>query len=514
MKRRYFLLSAGAFGCSVAKSVPVATLTTHPKFADYPFRLGVASGDPWPESVVLWTRLAPNPLSRRSLPPINIPVQWQVATDEAMRQVVAKGTVLATPELAHSVRVVAQGLQPGRWYWYQFKAGNEMSPKGRTRTAPVPGDGDRQLKLAIVSCQHYEQGYFTAYQHLAQANLDVVFHLGDYIYEGKPVSGRTRKHQGPEAHNLETYRLRYALYKSDPDLQAAHAAVPFIVTWDDHEVENDYANDTSQDFVTGAAFLQRRAAAYQAYYEHMPLRPSAQPNGPNLQLYRRFRFGGLVEFSVLDTRQYRDDQVCGQQGKGGGQLIYDCKERLNPQRSMLGMVQEKWLQDGWRQSPTQWNAIAQQQLMAPLEQKLGEVSGFWSDGWDGYAPTRDRLLTAIEQSQLANPVVLGGDIHSFWVADLKTDYQNEKAPAIATEFVGTSISSGGPNYDLLSPFLPDNPHLKFFESRLRGYVQCTVEPKQWVSQLQVVETVAKPKAGLRTLASYRVASGHPGAQRL
>ncbi|MGF1603466.1 MAG: alkaline phosphatase D family protein [Thermosynechococcaceae cyanobacterium] len=514
MKRRYFLLSAGVLGCTLVKQPPVATLTTHPKFSSYPFSLGVASGDPWPESVVLWTRLAPNPLSQTSLPTTTIPVQWQIATDETMSQVVAKGTVLATPELAHSVRVVAEGLQPGRWYWYQFKAGNEVSPKGRTRTAPAPGNGDQQLKLAMVSCQHYEQGYFTAYRHLAQANLDVVFHLGDYIYEGKAVSGRVRKHLGSEAMDLDTYRLRYALYKTDPDLQAAHAAVPFIVTWDDHEVENDYANDQSQDFVDRAKFLKRRAAAYQAYYEHMPLRPSAQPNGPNMQLYRRFRFGDLVEFSVLDTRQYRDDQACDEKGKGGGQMVYDCKERLDPERSMLGATQEKWLQDGWMQSKTQWNAIAQQQLMAPLEQKLGEVSGFWSDGWDGYAPTRQRLLNFMSQRQLANPVVLGGDLHSFWVTDLKSDYQNEKAPVIATEFVGTSISSGGPNYDLLSSFLPDNPHIKFFESRLRGYIQCTIEPKQWVSQLQVVDTVATPESSLRILASFAVESGKPGAQRI
>jgi alkaline phosphatase D len=518
MKRRHFLLATSVLGCTLVKGgVEVATsstVTSQPKFSAYPFSLGVASGDPWPTSVVLWTRLAPNPLKEPSLPLINIPIQWQVATDETMRQVVAKGTVLATPELAHSVRVVVEGLQPGHWYWYQFKAGSEISPMGRTRTAPAPGDGDQQLKLAMVSCQHYEKGYFTAYRHLAQENLDVVLHLGDYIYEGESRSGRSRQHVGPNPVDLETYRLRYALYKTDPDLQAAHAVVPFVATWDDHELENDYANDESEKFVKGAAFLQQRAAAYQAYYEHMPLRPSARPSGPNLQLYRRFQFGNLAEFSVLDTRQYRDDQACDQNGKGGGQMVYDCKERLDPQRSMLGATQEQWLLDGWMKSSAQWNVIAQQQLMAQFEQKLGETSGFWSDGWDGYAPTRQRLLKAMEQHQVSNPVVIGGDFHSFWVTDLKADYQDENAPVVATEFVGTSISSGGPNYDLLSTFLPDNPHIKFFESRLRGYVQCTIEPKQWVSHLRVVETVTKPDAGIRTLGSYAVEAGKPGAQAI
>ncbi len=516
MKRRHFLLATSALSVTLVKGetqvVNSNTITSPSTFSAYPFSLGVASGDPWPTSVVLWTRLAPNPLKEASLPPTNIPIQWQVATDETMRQVVAKGTVMATPELAHSVRVVVEGLRPGHWYWYQFKSGREISPIGRTRTAPAPGDNDQLLRLAMVSCQHYEKGYFTAYKHLAQANLDVVFHLGDYIYEGKSRPGRIRQHVGPNPVDLETYRLRHALYRTDPDLQAAHAVVPFIVTWDDHEVENDYANDESQKFAKGVEFLRQRAAAYQAYYEHMPLRPSARPNGPDLKLYRRFQFGHLAEFHVLDTRQYRDDQACDHNGKGGGQMVFGCQERLDPQRSMLGTAQENWLLDGWMKSQAKWNVLAQQQLMAPLAQKLGEVPGFWSDGWDGYAPTRQRLLKSIEQHQLSNPVVLGGDLHSFWVTDLKADYQDDKAPALATEFVGTSISSGGPNYDVFSLFLPDNPHIKYFESRLRGYVECTIEPHQWVSQLQVVDTVETPDGGLRTLASYGVEAGRAGAQ--
>lgn len=518
MKRRHFLLATSALSSTLVKGgakVGVSrTLAPQSGFSDYPFSLGVASGDPWPTSVVIWTRLAPNPLKERSLPLTNIPIQWQVATDESMRQVVAKGTVLARPELAHSVRVVVEGLRPGHWYWYQFKAGREISPVGRTRTAPISGDGDQSLKMAIASCQHYEKGYFTAYKHLAQANLDVVFHLGDYIYEGKSRPNRIRQHVGPNPVDLESYRLRYALYRTDPDLQAAHAVVPFIVTWDDHEVENDYANDESQEFIKGGEFLKRRAAAYQAYYEHMPLRPSARPSGSNLQLYRRFRFGDLAEFSVLDTRQYRDDQACDGNGKGGGQMVYGCEERLDPQRSILGATQEKWLLDGWAKSQVQWNVLAQQQLMAQLAQKLGDIPGFWSDGWDGYVPTRQRVLKFIEQRQLSNPVVLGGDLHSFWVTDLKADYQDDAAPVVATEFVGTSISSGGPDYDVFSLFLPDNPHIKFFESRLRGYLQCTIEPRQWVSELQVVETVKEQDANVRTLASYVVEAGQPGAQPL
>ena len=510
--RRQLLIGAAALtslGIVHPSTYPVAA---QPKFPAYPFSLGVASGEPRPNSVVLWTRLAPNPLGGSGMPTATVPVQWQVATDTKMAKVVAKGTALAKPELGHAVHILVDRLEPGRWYWYQFKAGREISPIGRTRTAPNVGDRLDRLSFAFVSCQHYEKGYFTAYRHLAAEALDVVFHLGDYIYEGAPREGRPRKHVGPKPVDLDTYRLRYALYKSDPDLRAAHAAAPFICTWDDHEVENDYAGEVSQKFEDPDTFLQRRAAAYQAYYEHMPLSPTTMLQALQLQLNRRFTFGDLVEFSVLDNRQYRDDHPCDDNGKGGGQVILDCSERWAPQRTMLGEQQERWLLKGLAHSSARWTVIAQQQLMAELKQLPGNIEAYWSEGWDGYAANRRRILEFIQQHRPSNPVVIGGDLHSFWVTDLKPDFRDPNAPVVATEFIGTSISSNGPSHSLFSQFLPHNPHIKFFESRWRGYVQCTVDREQWISNFRVVDTVATPESPVRTLATYRVINGQPRAE--
>uniref|UniRef100_B8HNM8 Alkaline phosphatase n=1 Tax=Cyanothece sp. (strain PCC 7425 / ATCC 29141) TaxID=395961 RepID=B8HNM8_CYAP4 len=515
LQRRSLLLGTGflaALACSEVLSHASTATIAQPKFAAYPFSLGVASGDPLPESVVLWTRLAPDPLKGMSLPPVNIPVEWLVAKDEKLTQVVAKGTTLAQPELAHSVHVVVEGLEPGRWYWYQFKAGNEVSPIGRTRTAPALGAPLDRLAIAFASCQNYEQGYYTAYQHMAREDLDLVFHLGDYIYEGTAQPGHPRQHLGPNPVDLETYRLRYALYKTDPDLQAAHAAFPFICTWDDHEVENDYAGDQSQTFADPAQFRQQRLAAYQAYYEHLPLRPTAMLQGTSMQLYRQFNFGNLAQFHVLDSRQYRDDQPCAN-GKGGGQLVSNCQSRLASDRTLLGQQQERWLLDGLGRSQSRWNVIAQQYLMAELDQLPGAGEVYWSDNWDGYAASRKRILEFIDQRQIANAVVLGGDIHSFWVTDLKPDFRDEQSPVVATEFVGTSISSKGIPYDFFAGLLTNNPQIKFFESRFRGYVQCTLTPDRWTTHLRVVDSVAQPGAPLRTLATFVVENGRPGAVR-
>jgi len=512
LNRRQFLLTVGTAMGLVVMADHQRPILAQPKFSAYPFSLGVASGDPEPSSVVLWTRIAPDPLGDSPMPAVTIPVRWTIATDAQMTQPVQTGTAQANPEWGHSVHIVAEDLLPGQWYWYQFQVGQETSPIGRTRTMPAPGTQPEQLKFAFVSCQHYEFGYYTAYQHLAQEDLDIVLHLGDYIYEGDPRPGRIRQHVGPNPVDLETYRLRYALYKSDPHLQAAHAAFPFICIWDDHEVENDYANDQSQDFDDPTVFLRRRQAAYQTYYEHLPLRPTARPRGAQLQLYRRFRFGDLAEFHCLDTRQYRDDQACDQNGKGGGQMVFNCKERLDPQRSLLGTEQERWLLQGLQQSSTRWTVIAQQLLMAELKQGLQPFMGHWTDGWDGYAATRQRILAGIAQHRPMNPVVIGGDIHSFWVTNLKADFQDPQSPVLATEFVGTSISSRGPNSDLFALALKINPHVKFFESQYRGYVLCVVTHDRWTAHLRVVETVKELGVQVRTLASFEVKNGQPGAQ--
>ncbi len=311
--RRSFLATTGSLAVAALwASRATGAVRKQISFADYPFQLGVASGDPAPDGVVLWTRLAPKPLAGGGMPNEPVEVAWQVADDEGFTKVAREGTTTATPDWGHTVHVEVDGLQPGRWYFYRFKAGSEVSPTGRTRTMPAIDATTPRLKFAFASCQHFETGYYTAYKHMREDDLDLVFHLGDYIYEGAARDDRVRKHVGGKINSLDDYRNRYAQYRSDHDLLAMHAAVPWIVTWDDHEVENNYAGPHPEDLkVSQEDFLKRRAQAYQAYYENMPLRRSTLPHGPDMPLYRRLPYGQLADFLVLDTRQYRTDQPCG-----------------------------------------------------------------------------------------------------------------------------------------------------------------------------------------------------------
>src|SRR5262245_3813037 len=338
--RRELLNAAWALGAAaVAHPLVASRVIAQPLFRAYPFPLGVASGDPWPESVVLWTRLAPEPLAGGGMPMVNVEVSWEMASDAALRTTVNTGTAIARPELGHSVHVEATGLQPGREYFYRFRCGSEVSPIGRTKTAPADGAAVDQLRFGVCGCSHYEHGYFTAYGHLASERFDFVFHTGDYIYEDRADGGRNarvRQHNGDEIQTVVDYRNRYALYRLDPDLRAAHLSAPFVMAWDDHEVDNDYAGDRDEHGTPPEIFLLRRAAAYQAYYETMPVRPALLPAGPHLRLYRRLRFGSLIDFNVLDTRQYRSDQVCPTISEG-------CPEARDPARTILGPEQEKWL---------------------------------------------------------------------------------------------------------------------------------------------------------------------------
>ena len=509
VRRRQLLIGAGAFtGLAVASQWP-KRVVAQPRFSAYPFSLGVASGDPLPRSVVLWTRLAPDPLNGGGMPSYPVAVRWQVATDERMRHIVRQGTAIATADLGHSVHAIAQGLQPGRWYWYQFRVGNEVSPVGRTRTAPAQNDHVAQLRFAFASCQDWQNGYYTAYKHMAEEDLDLVVHLGDYIYEYGPETGGPRQHNSPEIISLADYRNRYALYRTDANLQAVHAAFPWIVTWDDHEVDNNYANDISENNDPVAEFLARRAVAYQAYYEHMPLRPTSLPQGPNLHLYRRLTFGDLAQFNVLDTRQYRTDQPCDDG------LKPRCEGAFDPNATMTGRDQERWLFRGLRRSPARWNVIAQQTMLGEYDFDVRpNIEVFNVDQWDGYVAARQRLLEFLDKQQPSNPVVITGDIHSSWVHDLKTDFTNPASPTVATEFVGTSISSDFPT-QFISPVtaaLADNPHTKFFDGAFRGYVCCHLTPERWQSDFRVVSTITEPDAAISTLASFVVEDGQPGAQ--
>ncbi|NND08724.1 MAG: alkaline phosphatase [Saprospiraceae bacterium] len=480
--------------------------------SDYPFQLGIASGDPASDGFVLWTRLAPKPLEPKGgMPTLNVAVQWMVADDEKMTQVVAKGEVVATPELAHSVHVEVRGLESDRWYFYQFKAANEVSLVGRTRTAPKQDLMKDSFRFAFASCQHYEYGYYTAYEHMAQESLDLVIHLGDYIYEYKGAEDRVRKHIGQELDSVDDYRIRLSQYKLDPALIAVHAAFPWIVTWDDHEFDNNYANAVSEEAdVDPVDFLKRRANAYQAYYEHMPLRKRAIPKGPDMRLYRNVSFGRLVEFDVLDTRQYRTDQPCGDRS---GVL---CADAFDSKATIMGKKQEKWLRRQLKKSDARWNVLAQQVMVAAIDRDPESGEKFSVDQWPGYDVSRKRMMELLAQPYVSNPIVLTGDIHANYVNDLKVNCTKAAEKTVATEFVGTSISSGGDGTlipDGHEGIMRDNPCLHF-HSKERGYVQCEVTPENWETKYQAVPYVSKRGAPLITRATFQVENGRRGARQI
>jgi alkaline phosphatase D len=486
-----------------------------------PFSLGVASGAPRPDGFVLWTRLAPEPLSADPQTPGgmtggDVALRVEIATDDAMKTIVRRGTATAERKFAYSVHLDVAGLEPGRPYWYRFLSGDAASPVGRAITLPAPGASPAALRFGYVSCSNYEHGYFSAYRHLTDENPEFVIFLGDYIYEYvDEVHPTVRRHcDGIEAATLPTYRNRYAQYRLDPDLARLHAQVPSLVTWDDHEVQNDYADKYSEYFDDPAQFLIRRAAAYQAFYEHMPVRPIlSYPDGPLMRVYDRFTFGDLIEISVIDGRQYRSREACYRPpDKGGGHLESNagCPERRDAGRTMMGFAQEAWLYTALAHSKAKWNLIAQDVLMAQLIEKQNGVDEFWTDDWDGYPANRARLLHHIHDSKVANPVVASGDIHSFFANDLKLDFDDQSSPIVATEFVGTSISSYGPPYDLLAKTLPDNPHVHFFESRRRGYVVADLKPQQMQVRMRGVSDAHDPRAGIETLKSYVVETGRAG----
>jgi alkaline phosphatase D len=501
LDRRGFLQGAGAL--ALAAALPVQGQA---RFSSYPFALGVASGYPSSCGVVLWTRLL-------GIEPVAMPVRWEIAADDSMRSVVASGEAIAEPAWAHSVRAEVNGLQPDRWYWYRFTAGEAQSPVGRTRTGPALSASAGPLRFAFASCQQYEQGWFSAYRHIAADHPDLIVFLGDYIYESTWGRGHVRSHAASEPYTLEQYRGRYELYKRDADLQAAHAACPWVVTWDDHEVDNDYADDHPEDGMDPAQFLERRAAAYQAYFEHMPLPWRMRPVGPHMRIYTDLYWGSLARFYIVDGRQYRSWHACPRLGRRGGSNTVDveqCARLEAPGRSLLGRAQERWLDGALAESRAAWNVLAQQTPMAQFDQKPGPGRRAWTDGWDGYPAARRRLLGSISARKVANPVVIGGDVHSFNVSQLKIDFDHPASPVVATEFVGTSITSQAWPQERLAQYLPDNPHILLADSRYRGYVRVEVTPERFLADLRAMETVQDPNGDCNTLASYAVESGRPG----
>ncbi|WP_434452882.1 alkaline phosphatase D family protein [Lentzea sp. E54] len=471
-----------------------------------PFTLGVASGDPAPDGVVLWTRLAVRPLAedgRGGMPARPVEVEWQVADDERFTRIVRRGSTTARPEEGHSVHVELVGLEPGREYFYRFRALNHLSRTGRTRTAPPPGVLQVPLTMAFASCAQYEHGYFTAYRRLAEDEPDLVLHLGDYTYEYESgihvaPSGNVRHVEGPTTVALGDYRRRQAQYKTDPDLQAAHAVAPWAVVWDDHEIDNNWAGllpDQPQP-----DFPARRAAAIQAFYENMPLRRSPR-------LYRRIGWGSLATFHLLDTRQYRTDQACGD----GLQL---CPDRLAPERTMLGAAQEEWLFDGFRGSKARWDVLGQQVFFSQYDYIPGEVDKFLLDAWDGYVADRDRVVARF--ADVRNPVVLTGDVHAAWGAEVKQRWNDPSSKTLATELVTTSITAGGDGseeYAETPSWLRENPHVKYFNNR-RGYTLTRFTPDELRTDFRGLDYVTKPGAQVTTKASFVVEDRNPGLNRI
>ncbi|RTR26836.1 alkaline phosphatase D family protein [Deinococcus radiophilus] len=517
LSRRAFLQAAAIVTGSGLLSLSSCAPALHLRYPENPFTLGIASGDPLADSVVLWTRLSLDPLgpTGAGLPGGPIDVTWEVAHDEAFRQVVQQGRSPATPERGYAVHAEVYGLEPHRVYYYRFHSGNATSPVGRTRTLPRAQDNVQELNLAFVSCSDYQNGYFGAYRALAQDELDLVVHLGDYIYEYGPNPEGVRQHSGPEIVTLEDYRRRYAQYHADPDLQAAHASAPWVVVWDDHEVENNYAaaimeaRASDEAPVSEADFLTRRAAAYQAYYENLPLRRSSLPKGADMGLYRRFSYGQLASFSMLDTRQYRTDQPCGDG------FAPACAAVMDPNATLTGPQQERWLLEGLQASQARWNAIGQQVMMARYDWPFGEGVILNMDGWDGYHAARGRLLGFMAQGQVSNPVVLTGDIHSAWVHDLKADFLRPESATVGTELVTTSISADFPA-QFVAPTaggLKDNPHTRYFNGAQRGYARARITPDTWQTDFRVISDVKARDAAVSTDASWVIEHGRAGAQR-
>ncbi|WP_199438957.1 alkaline phosphatase D family protein [Umezawaea beigongshangensis] len=516
--RRRFLGAVSAVASAAALAqLPVgrAEATTRPGGGEYPFRLGVASGDPTSSGVVLWTRLVPDPFAPGGgMQPRKVPVEWQIARDERFRRIVAAGSAWALPELAHSVHVEVNGLAPDQEWFYRFRYRQDVSPVGRTRTAPRPGARGGSLAFAFASCQDWASGYYPSYRHMAQEDLDLVLHLGDYVYEGAiPADGGFRGVTTPDVLrtaplDLERWRMQYALYKSDPELQLAHARFPWMVTWDDHEVRNDYAGTRQED---AGDIGELRAAAYRAWYEHQPVRPPAGPGragGP--RVYRRLEWGRLAQLDLLDGRQYRSVPPCGW-GEADA-----CPAAYAPDVTMLGFEQEKWLYSGFAASSATWNVLGSNVMLSRLDHDGPDGQRLWHDAWDGYPAARKRLTDAWQRHGVRNPVVVTGDWHSTFVNDVHGDFDAPSSPVVATEFVGTSISSNGdrsvygPYY---GPMIEHNPHITFFDGDRRGYVRCQVDEARFRTELRMVSTVSRADAPESTLASFVVEQGRPGAQR-
>lgn len=486
-----------------------------------PFALGVAAGEPLPDGFVLWTRIAPDPLAEDGLGgnASPVPVRWEVALDENFRRIAAHGEATALPERASAVHVEVSGLAPDRPYWYRFTALGVQSPIGRAWTAPAPGARVERLRMTAASCSHWELGYFAAYRHMAaDEESRLTLFLGDYIYEDGPRTpprpGAVRSYAMPEPTTLAQYRRRYALHRTDPDLRALHAATACVATWDDHEVQNDYSGIWSQDAeVSPADFVKRRAAAYRAFCENMPVRISQVMRADgSFRLNRRFGWGSLAQFDVLDGRQFRSPPACieGLASHRGHMASTACADLEDPSRTYLGFDQERWLYDGFARSKARWNLLVQNLLIAPLEIKTPSDTLIWTDTWNGFGAARRRLIDAMAETRLSNPVTLAGDYHSAWLNDLRRDFHKPQEAPVAAEIVVTSITSNGPPAEAMTAALPANPHIRFFDAAHRGYTAIDLTAERLDVRCMAIADRADPRTTVSVLHQRQVEAGKPG----
>jgi alkaline phosphatase D len=472
--RRAVLGAMAALGAA-----PLRLLATPFTAQADPFALGVASGDPSRDGFVLWTRLV-GP-GAQPLQAASIPIHYEVAEDEAFRHIVRSGEIQAHPEAAHSIHLELTGLRPGRSYHYRFHALGATSPVGRTATVP---DRTDRLRLALTSCQHWELGWFGAYRDMLAGDPDLIVQVGDYIYETSyPDQPKVRDFGAPEPRDLDGYRARYALYRTDPDLQEAHRRVPWLVTWDDHEVLNDYAALANREGLPPDTFAARRAAAYQAYFEHMPIRPSLWRSMATPRLYRGVNWGELVSLSMLDTRQFRSSSPCAAPSVARNVRLDHCAERLRPDRTMLGQAQEAWLAQRLAGERRPWTLLAQGVFFAPLALD-GTGDAVYSDQWDGYAAGRTRLLEQLARPNVRNPVILSGDIHSFWLNDLHG--ADDKQP-VATEIVTSALAAQSPPAGRFGDVRANNPHIRFSDVQHSGYVRIEIESTRLTAQFRALD---------------------------
>ena len=507
MDRRFFIGGGATAGLAAFLRPPQArAASAPPSFVNDPFALGVASGDPSADGVVLWTRICPDPFDPEALAGRAFEVSYEVAADATFSRIVRRGVRLASPERGHSVHVDLYGLEPDRDYWYRFEVAGVRSPVGRAITLPAPGSPKDRLKLAWASCQHYEQGLFSAYRDMIAGDPRLIVHCGDYIYEGQSWGPEYRRHPTANPRTLDEYRLQHAVYKSDPDLRAAHAHTSWALIWDDHEVSNNYAGLTPQDPGDVDRFAARRAAAYQAYFENQPISRRAMLGADGVRLYQRLAFGDLVDVLMLDTRQFRAPPACN----GAG-----CPDRNAAGRTVLGAQQERWLNQMLAHDAARWTVLVQTTMFARLFMRdaNGDETGSF-DSWDGYPAARRLITERLARTPGLNPVFLGGDVHAFYANDVRADVSRPDSKVVASEFVGTSITSMAYGYDVYRKVAEadENAHIRFYDDRRRGYGRAEITQDAWITEFRQIDSVWSADPKFATMRRFAVEPGRPGVQ--